>query len=389
MILLDIKKLRKTFGKDTVAVDDFSLEVEQGQFVVLVGPSGCGKTTTLRIIAGLEAADSGSIVLNNKDITLLSPEKRNVAMVFQDYALYPHLNVFDNIAFPLKIKKTPKEELVTRVDRMCEILGIKDLRERKPRQLSGGEKQRVAIGRALIRNPQLFLMDEPLSNLDAKLRLQLRNEIAAIHRDLKATIVYVTHDQVEAMTLADKIVIMNQGKIIQVGTPQQLYDQPKNTFVAEFLGTTPINVFELRIAGGKVNVEGMLVEASRELMSALEKTGKAEFLIGVRPERMFMRQNERQREEDSASPSGIDPSAGVSLSVLPDNNDAVIELTASFVYEESLGHETIFHYEMANKTPVCIRSQPSHTLKDTHHRIGFHLRDAICFDMKSRERLVF
>jgi multiple sugar transport system ATP-binding protein len=382
MTLLDIRNLGKTFGKDTVAVDDFSLEVAHGEFVVLVGPSGCGKTTTLRMIAGIETADKGSIMLDGRDIARLGPEKRDIAMVFQDYALYPHLDVFDNIAFPLKVRKTPKEEVAARVDRICKTLGITDLKRRRPRQLSGGQRQRVAMGRALIREPRLFLMDEPLSNLDAKLRLQLRNEIAAIHRDLDATIIYVTHDQTEAMALADRIVVMDRGRIVQIGSPQQLYDEPRNAFVAEFIGTTPINLLEVRLTEGSVSIGGAPVEASRGLVGALEKIGKANFLMGVRPERMSMGPREgRGGNEAAAGPSGT------GRPVMPGVEDVVIELAASFVYEESLGHETIYHYEVADRTPVSIRSHPSRVPEGGEHRIDFSLRDAICFDADSRERL--
>jgi multiple sugar transport system ATP-binding protein len=384
MILLNIKNLSKTFGNDTVAVDDFSLQVKHGELVVLVGPSGCGKTTTLRMIAGIETADKGSIMLDGRDIAHLGPEKRDIAMVFQDYALYPHLDVFDNIAFPLKIRKTPKEEVASRVDRICETLGITELKRRRPRQLSGGQRQRVAMGRALIREPQLFLMDEPLSNLDAKLRLQLRNEIAAIHRDLDATIIYVTHDQTEAMALADKIVIMDQGKIVQIGSPQQLYDEPRNTFVAEFIGTTPINLLEVRAAEGNVSIGGAPVKASRELIDALENIGKEDFLIGVRPERMFMEVQGRQDKGNAAADS-----SEMGCPAMTSAEDVIIELSASFVYEESLGHETIYHYEIADRTPVSIRSHPSRVPEGGEHRIGFSLRDAICFDAASRERLEF
>ena len=225
MALLEIKNLRKTFGKEVEAVKDFSLVVESGELVVLIGSSGCGKTTLLRMIAGLEIPDSGSVNLEQTNVTQLSPDMRDIAMVFQDYALYPHMTVFNNIAFPLKMRKTPKGEILEKVEAISKTLEISELLARKPSQLSGGQKQRVAIGRALIRNPKLFLMDEPFSNLDTKLKLQARNELAKIHKELNATIILVTHDMADAIALADRIVEMEQGVIVKEGLPQD-FSQP-------------------------------------------------------------------------------------------------------------------------------------------------------------------
>lgn len=244
MAKLTLNNISKTYGRNNMAVKDFSLEIKDGEFVVLVGPSGCGKTTVLRMIAGLETTESGEILLDGTSICDMPSQKRDIAMVFQNYALYPTMTVFDNIAFPLKMRRQGKEEIQQRVETVAETLEITELLHRKPGQLSGGEKQRVAMGRAMIREPKLFLMDEPLSNLDAKLRISLRGKIAELHRRLQTTTIYVTHDQAEAMTLADKLVVMRDGKVEQVGTPEEIYNRPVNPFVAGFFGSLPINFFE-------------------------------------------------------------------------------------------------------------------------------------------------
>ena len=223
------------------AVIDANLTIADKEFVVLVGPSGCGKTTTLRMIAGLEEITGGQLYINGKKVNHLTPMERNVAMVFQSYALYPHMNVFDNMAFGLKMRKVPKEERTKMVNRAAEILGIEDLLKRKPRQLSGGQRQRVALGRAIVRDPSVFLFDEPLSNLDAKLRVQMRAELKKLHARLEATVVYVTHDQVEAMTMGDRIVVMKDGLVQQIGSPLELYNHPANQFVAGFIGSPAMN----------------------------------------------------------------------------------------------------------------------------------------------------
>lgn len=239
-----LKNVKKTYSKTVTAVQNFSLEVKDGEFVVLVGPSGCGKSTTLRIIAGLEEADSGQLFMDGEEISRVSAQKRDMAMVFQSYALYPTMTVFDNIAFPLKMRKLSKAEILEKVHQTAELLNIGRLLERKPAQLSGGEKQRVAMGRALVREPKVFLMDEPLSNLDAMLRTSLRGEIAKLHKVLGITTIYVTHDQVEAKTLADRIVVMRDGKIEQIGTQEEICENPVNDFVAAFFGNPTLHFQE-------------------------------------------------------------------------------------------------------------------------------------------------
>jgi multiple sugar transport system ATP-binding protein len=243
MAQVTIKNLKKTFGK-VLAVKDFNLEIKDGEFVVLVGPSGCGKTTALRLVAGLEDIEEGEIYIGDRLVNDLDPKDRNVAMVFQNYALYPHMNVYRNMAFGLKLRKVPRNEIEERVKKAAKILGIEQLLDRKPKQLSGGQMQRVAVGRAIVRDPHVFLFDEPLSNLDAKLRTQMRSELAKLHQELGATMIYVTHDQVEAMTMGDRIVVMKDGLIQQVGNPLELYENPKNLFVAGFIGSPAMNFFE-------------------------------------------------------------------------------------------------------------------------------------------------
>ena len=244
MAFLKFENIDKSFGQNRV-ISKFNLEVEKGKFLVLLGPSGCGKSTLLRMIAGLEKVDNGKIILENNLLNDLLPSKRQIAMVFQSYALYPHMNVFQNISFGLTAEKIKKDDVEQKVLEAAKILKIEELLERKPKELSGGQRQRVAIGRAITRNPKLFLFDEPLSNLDAALRSEMRVEISKLHKKLRSNIVYVTHDQVEAMTLADKIVIMNKGKIEQFGDPEEIYNNPRNIFVAEFIGNPKMNIVKI------------------------------------------------------------------------------------------------------------------------------------------------
>ena len=272
-----------------VAVQEFNLEIADKEFIVLVGPSGCGKSTTLRMIAGLEEITSGELWIGDKLMNDVEPKDRDIAMVFQNYALYPHMTVYDNMAFSLKLKKTPKEEIDRRVKEAAEILDITQYLDRKPKALSGGQRQRVAIGRAIVRDPSVFLMDEPLSNLDAKLRNQMRAEIIKLRQRIDTTFVYVTHDQTEAMTLGDRIVIMRDGFIQQIGTPQEVFNHPKNLFVAGFIGTPQMNFFDATLSkkGDKfyATVQGKDFELPADKQDALKKmdTIPAEIIVGVRP----------------------------------------------------------------------------------------------------------
>jgi multiple sugar transport system ATP-binding protein len=270
----------KRFG-DFAAVQDFNLQIQDGEFMVLVGPSGCGKTTALRMIAGLEEITEGKLSIGDRVVNDVAPKDRDIAMVFQSYALYPHMTLYDNMAFGLKLRKVPKAQIDARVKDAARILGLEDL-QKKPRQLSGGQRQRVALGRAIVREPAVFLMDEPLSNLDAKLRVQTRAEIARLHQRLGTTTVYVTHDQVEAMTMGTRIAVMSRGVLQQVGPPQQLYDHPSNLFVAGFIGSPAMNFANVSLGDGKIAGEGLSFAVPERFKSALN--GTKNLVVGFRPE---------------------------------------------------------------------------------------------------------
>ena len=294
MATVKLTNVKKIYGKDTVAVQDFNLDIADKEFIVFVGPSGCGKSTTLRMIAGLEDISEGTVEIDGVVVNDLQPRDRDIAMVFQNYALYPHLTVFENMAFSLRLKKVPQEIVYEKVTQAAEILGITEYLTRKPRALSGGQRQRVAIGRAMVRDSKVFLMDEPLSNLDAKLRNQMRAEIILLRQKIDTTFIYVTHDQTEAMTLGDRIVIMKDGFIQQVGTPTEVFDMPLNLFVAEFIGAPKMNTFKTNLVceGGKYYVTpyGAKIEVSgkKAAMLADKKVGARKIVLGVRPEHFKM-----------------------------------------------------------------------------------------------------
>ncbi|ABM80180.1 ABC transporter ATP-binding protein [Hyperthermus butylicus] len=290
MVDVHLVSVTKRFGR-TIAVDHVDLDVEDGEFMVLLGPSGCGKTTTLRLIAGLEKPDEGRILFGSRDVTTLAPRERNVSMVFQSYAVWPHMKVFDNIAFPLRIKKYPEEEIRRRVKWAAELLQIEELLNRYPAQLSGGQRQRVAVARAIVVEPEVLLMDEPLSNLDALLRVKMRSELKKLQRRIGVTTIYVTHDQVEAMTMGDRIAVMNKGKIMQVGTPNEVYNKPANMFVAGFIGSPQMNFIEARVVekeqglvldadGFEIPVPGWAVELVKQLRGS-------RVTVGIRPEHIY------------------------------------------------------------------------------------------------------
>jgi multiple sugar transport system ATP-binding protein len=276
-IVLD--NISKVFAGGVVAVDDVSLAIGSGEFLVLVGPSGCGKSTLLRMIAGLEQATDGTISIGERDVTDLPPRSRDVAMVFQSYALYPHMTVRQNLGYGLKVRKTPKREIAERVARAAQLLGLDELLDRKPAALSGGQRQRVAMGRAIVREPKAFLMDEPLSNLDAKLRVSMRAQLAALHGRLSTTTIYVTHDQIEAMTLGQRVAVMRDGRIQQVDTPQELYARPANLYVAAFIGSPAMNLVEAEVVGGQVRFGGYAIPLPE---AGAPPAGHV--VVGLRPE---------------------------------------------------------------------------------------------------------
>jgi multiple sugar transport system ATP-binding protein len=283
MAVIEFDKVRKLYGESVVAVDNLDLRIEDGEFMIFVGPSGCGKTTALRMVAGLEEITSGEIRIDGKPVNHLEPQDRDVAMVFQNYALYPHMYVRDNIGFPLRMQHKDKAEIARRVNEVAELLGIEALLGRKPRELSGGQRQRVAMGRAIVRHPRAFLMDEPLSNLDAKLRIQMRVELVRLHRRLGVTTIYVTHDQTEAMTLGQRVTVLNHGRIQQVAPPRELYAQPANAFVAGFIGSPPMNFLRGRLVADGVDLGGSRIPLPNEIMARVTP-GEPGIQVGLRPE---------------------------------------------------------------------------------------------------------
>ena len=292
MAIVELSKVMKRYG-DVLAVQDFNLTTTEGEFVVLVGPSGCGKTTTMRMIAGLETVTGGEIKIGGKNVVGMIPRERDVAMVFQNYALFPHMNVFGNMSFGLRLRKFPPERVAERVHLAAKILGIEHLLDRKPKELSGGERQRVALGRAIVREPKVFLMDEPLSNIDAKLRVEMRAEIIKLQRRLGVTTFYVTHDQVEALSMGDRIVVMSKGLVQQVGTPKELYNAPINRYVAGFIGSPSMNFLRGQVgADGTVSAgENFRLLLSKERSAAALQRGFKDVWIGVRPEHLVIERN--------------------------------------------------------------------------------------------------
>ena len=333
MSTVSLKNIYKIYDNSVTAVSDFNLEIADKEFIVLVGPSGCGKSTTLRMVAGLEEISKGELYIDGKLVNDVEPKDRDIAMVFQSYALYPHMTVRENMEFPLKLKKVPKEEIQQRVDQAAEILGITQYLDRKPKALSGGQRQRVAIGRGIVREPKVLLMDEPLSNLDAKLRNQMRAEIIKLRQRINTTFVYVTHDQTEAMTLGDRIVIMKDGFVQQIGTPQEVFEKPINIFVAGFIGTPQMNFFNARLEkkGGDYSVEyaGASFPLDGEMSAKLAGKGQqsADVILGVRPEHIAVQK---------------DPSASA--------------IEASIEVSELMGSELYLHATVEGGQEVVIRT---------------------------------
>ena len=335
-----------------LAVEDFNLEIKDREFIVLVGPSGCGKSTTLRMVAGLEEISGGELYIDGKLVNDVDPKDRDIAMVFQSYALYPHMTVFDNMAFPLKNRKMPEEEIKKRVNDAANILGITEYLDRKPKALSGGQRQRVAIGRAIVREPKVLLMDEPLSNLDAKLRNQMRAEIIKLRQRINTTFIYVTHDQTEAMTLGDRIVIMKDGVVQQVGSPQEVFDEPANLFVAGFIGVPQMNFFDaklLKLSGGyAVELGGVTIAVSPEKSEKLAKNGveAQDITLGVRPEHI----------------------------ILPDSGDRMLHGTVEV--SEMMGSSVHIHLNSLGKDVIIIAQTMDF---NGAHREGFKTGEDISF----------
>ncbi|HBL25383.1 MAG TPA: glycerol-3-phosphate ABC transporter ATP-binding protein [Acidobacteria bacterium] len=323
-VILD--KIRKAYGENVV-IESLDLAIKDEEFMVLVGPSGCGKSTALRMIAGLEEISGGTVSIGGRVVNDVAPKDRDIAMVFQSYALYPHMTVRENLEFGLKIRKTPREEMNRRVDEAAQILGITEFLDRKPKQLSGGQRQRVAVGRAIVRKPAVFLFDEPLSNLDAKLRVQMRAEISRLQKALKTTTVYVTHDQVEAMTMGHRIAIMRLGKLQQVGTPLEVYEQPANLFVAGFIGTPPMNFIPGTLADGGATVvaSGFRLAVPESWRAATARHDGKKVVLGIRPENI--------REEARGG--------------------ATVQVTAKVEFVEPLGHEVIVHGRVGDDLMVA------------------------------------
>jgi multiple sugar transport system ATP-binding protein len=349
---------------EVVAVNDLNLSIEDKEFLVLVGPSGCGKSTALRLLAGLEDISEGTLQIGERVVNDIAPKDRDIAMVFQSYALYPHMSVYDNMAFGLKLRDYPKEDIDKRVQNAADILGITTLLERKPRQLSGGQRQRVALGRAIVRDPQVFLLDEPLSNLDAKLRVQTRAEITKLHKRLETTFIYVTHDQVEAMTMADRIAVMNAGVLMQVDTPQNLYDSPENLFVAGFIGSPAMNFFnaELGKDGDDIVVKtgSFTVKVPEDRKKALKPHVGKKVVFGLRP-------------EDIHDPNFAPPR------IMAQNVEAIVDLT------ELMGNE-IFLFLKSGDDEYVARVDPrtSYKMGDTV-TMAFNMENMHIFDKENEQ----
>ncbi|MCD8309518.1 MAG: sn-glycerol-3-phosphate ABC transporter ATP-binding protein UgpC [Clostridia bacterium] len=350
---VNIQHVDKIYDGNVQAVFDFNLDIHDGELIVLVGPSGCGKSTTLRMVAGLEDISNGNLIIDGKDCTRLPPKDRDIAMVFQNYALYGHMTIYENMAFSLTLRKEKKEVIHRKVMAAAEILDLKSQLNKKPRQLSGGQRQRVAMGRAIVRNPKVFLFDEPLSNLDAQLRGSMRREIMLLHKKLNATIMYVTHDQTEALTLADRIVCMSMGHVQQIGKPIELYDYPANTFVATFIGLPPMNMIEGKVDGDKFVSEWFEYPLTEEQQTLLQEYEGKEVILGVRPENITREGN-------------------VPLKV--DNN-------------ENLGMNTLVHGKINGKIVVCKFPEWCHYKYGDEITIGFESDRMHFFDKETTQAI--
>lgn len=357
-----LKHLNKWYDNDYKAANDINLSIEDGEFVVLVGPSGCGKSTTLRMIAGLEEISSGELYIDERLVNKIEPVDRDIAMVFQNYALYPHFSVYENMAFALKIKKMNKKEIDNKIQETAKILELAELLNRKPKELSGGQRQRVALGRAIVREPKVFLMDEPLSNLDAKLRVSMRSEIIKLHQRLKTTFIYVTHDQTEAMTMGSKIVVMNKGEIQQVADPVNIYEKPSNKFVASFIGSPQMNFLNATVdrIDDNLYIENHYIKYevnNKELKNILEeKYSRAEIIVGIRPEDIEVVEeenkefNERFNTQDKKNNNNIISSVDNEASCALDKTNVIV---TQIELIEILGSETYIHFNIKDSKMIC------------------------------------
>jgi multiple sugar transport system ATP-binding protein len=352
----------KRYSADVIAVNDLNIEIADGEFLVLVGPSGCGKTTALRCVAGLETISEGKLRIGDRVVNDVAPKDRDIAMVFQSYALYPHMSVYDNLAFGLKLRKTKKEDIERRVKEAAGILGLERFLDRKPKALSGGQRQRVALGRAIVREPSVFLMDEPLSNLDAKLRVQTRAEIARLHQRLGTTTVYVTHDQVEAMTMGDRIAVMKDGLLQQVGTPQELYDGPVNVFVAGFIGSPAMNFATVKATEGEDLMLGnaKLVLSGKAAAAVAARPPGADLLIGFRPEHLDV----------------------------TDGRGEVVKIPASVDVVEYLGNEELIHAQAEGNEIVALIPSDRNVKSGQQIELSVPIEKLHVFDPETEQSLV-
>lgn len=367
MANIQFENVTKTFvdekkGGTFTAVKEANFEIKDQEFVVFVGPSGCGKTTSLRMIAGLERQTEGNIYIGEQIVNRMHPKDRDIAMVFQDYALYPHMSIEENLSFGLKNMKRSKDEIKEKVEYASNILGLSELLERKPKELSGGQRQRVAVGRAIVRNPKVFLFDEPLSNLDAKLRVQMRIELAQLHRRLGATIVYVTHDQVEAMTLGERIVVMNHGVIQQMATPRELYRHPANMFVAGFIGSPPMNFIDARLEGNKLWVDGESYQIPDDQFSKYTAYEGKEVILGLRPEDIY--------DHEYAF-----------------NIPTINQRLAKIEVVEHLGGENLVYFRIGDRMITAKVNGESILAANTEHRFVFNLNKMHLFDKETEQRI--
>ncbi len=382
-----LKSLNKLYDNGYKAANNINLDIEDGEFVVLVGPSGCGKSTTLRMIAGLEEISSGELYIEDRLVNKVEPVDRDIAMVFQNYALYPHFSVYENMAFALKIKKMNKKEIEKKINETAKILELEELLNRKPKELSGGQRQRVALGRAIVREPKVFLMDEPLSNLDAKLRVSMRSEIIKLHQRLKTTFIYVTHDQTEAMTMGNKIVVMNKGEIQQIADPVTIYEKPSNKFVASFIGSPQMNFMRVKVmeTDDNICIENAYVKHNikdRNLSEIFkEKYCGSEVVVGVRAEDIEVVEN---NNGESVKDFGIKDSGNQnsdSINVKTDIAVGEIELV------EILGSETYIHFKINNSSMTCKVNGIFKRDEGQAIRVKFDFQRAHFFDGDSEKRI--